>query len=335
MAKVELEGVGSQWSRSDNTYCSPDAKNAGPNQILLLEDIFFKNGTIEAIVTAAEIQPDHVSVDDEPGKLECGLVGRYQSPACYITGGIGGGGVDGYYIAEVAAGRFRVVSPLEDERLCLLHIEQDVTRRLRLVFAGDEISLYDDTEGMSGEPVRRGKTAIVRGGRCGLRADWTESYFDEVKAQSSDSKECFVIAPMGHAGSPIRYRSDRVLQRIILPVLADFGYRAERADQMAFHGEIAQKMIECLKSKQLVVADLTEHNPNVFYELATRHAAGLPCIQLIERGDQLPFDVQGLQIVEIDFSTREGVERAKNRMRDLVAKIDLPIAKTDSANRSS
>ena len=47
----------------------------------------------------------------------------------------------------------------------------------------------------------------------------------------------------------------------------------------------------------LVVADLTDHNPNVFYELAIRHALQLPLVQLIDSAQDLPFDIKAMRTV--------------------------------------
>ena len=52
-------------------------------------------------------------------------------------------------------------------------------------------------------------------------------------------------------------------------------------------------------NNELVIADLTEENPNVFYELALRHSIRRPLVQIIEKGDTIPFDLVNYRTVEV------------------------------------
>ena len=59
-------------------------------------------------------------------------------------------------------------------------------------------------------------------------------------------------------------------------------------------------MFDYLLRARLVVVDLSFHNPNVFYELAIRHAARLPVVQIIRTSDRIPFDVNQMRTIPID-----------------------------------
>lgn len=124
-------------------------------------------------------------------------------------------------------------------------------------------------------------------------------------------KTCFFIAPIGEPGSEIRRRSDRILKYIVAPVVAQCGYTALRADQISEPGLITTRVIQHVIDDPLVIADLTGPNPNVFYELAIRHAVRKPLVQIIRRGEQLPFDVAGMRTVELDHTDLESAEEAK------------------------
>lgn len=131
-------------------------------------------------------------------------------------------------------------------------------------------------------------------------------------------KACFIIAPIGEAESETRKRSDQVLKHVISPAAVECGYTATRADQISEPGIITSQVIQHIVDDPLVIADLTERNPNVFYELAIRHAIRKPLVQLIKKGEQIPFDVAGTRTIHVDHHDLDSVEDAK---KEIVAQI--------------
>src|SRR5215475_2549614 len=103
---------------------------------------------------------------------------------------------------------------------------------------------------------------------------------------------CFVIGPIGAERSPERKHSDLLLHAVIKHVLTadEFGYRVKRADEDADPGMIGDRMISDVINADLVVADLTDLNPNAFYELGIRHSTEKPTIHIARSGTVLPFD---------------------------------------------
>ena len=63
------------------------------------------------------------------------------------------------------------------------------------------------------------------------------------------------------------------------------------------------------------MADLTGHNPNVFYELAVRHAIEKPVIHVIERPWKIPFDVAGFRTIDFDLTDPDSIESAVDQLR--------------------
>jgi len=128
-------------------------------------------------------------------------------------------------------------------------------------------------------------------------------------------KSCFFISRIGRAASPERAFSDKLLRWIIEPALEGLGYeKPVRADHITEPGIITRQIFERLWSDDLVVADLTGGNPNVFYELAVRHVTRKPCVHLIETGGQLPFDVAPSRAIEFAFEV-EAAAVAKELLR--------------------
>jgi hypothetical protein len=70
------------------------------------------------------------------------------------------------------------------------------------------------------------------------------------------------------------------------------GYEVVSPHEIDKPGSITRQVIELLLESELLIADLTEHNANVMYELALRHAWGKPAVPIVEEDDMpLPFDI--------------------------------------------
>lgn len=132
------------------------------------------------------------------------------------------------------------------------------------------------------------------------------------------TKDCFVIAPIGEAESDTRKRSDQILNHVISPAAKECGYKATRADQISEPGMITSQVIQRIVDDPLVIADLTERNPNVFYELAIRHAIRKPLVQIIKKGEQIPFDVAGTRTIHVDHHDLDSVEESK---KEIIAQV--------------
>jgi nucleoside 2-deoxyribosyltransferase len=71
------------------------------------------------------------------------------------------------------------------------------------------------------------------------------------------------------------------------------GIRAERVDEQIFHKEnILERIYGQIDAADLIIADLTGRNPNVFYETGYAHAKGKLCLLLTSRADDIPFDLK-------------------------------------------
>jgi len=126
---------------------------------------------------------------------------------------------------------------------------------------------------------------------------------------------CFVIAPIGERESETRKRSDKVLKHIFRKALAQ-EYEVRRADEIEEPGMITSQVLREVQESELVVADLTGHNPNVLYELAVRHAIEKPIIHVIEpKHSKIPFDIYDFRTIEFDLSDPDSIENAVEDLR--------------------
>ncbi len=84
---------------------------------------------------------------------------------------------------------------------------------------------------------------------------------------------------------------------------------------------ITNQIIDYIINSSLVIADLTDSNPNVFYELAVRHFAKKPCIQMMKSNQQIPFDISGMRIIRFDIDL-EHAESAKKVLSEQIKSIE-------------
>ncbi|BBH14164.1 hypothetical protein [Chromobacterium haemolyticum] len=141
-------------------------------------------------------------------------------------------------------------------------------------------------------------------------------------SKEEKTKVCFVIAPIGPDGSADRVRSDQVLKHIIGPSVRECGYEPIRADHISEPGLITSQVIQHIVEDPLVIADLTGRNPNVFYELALRHAIKKPIVQIIHAAETIPFDVAASRTVHVDHRDLDSVAKAKEEITKQIRHVE-------------
>jgi len=137
-------------------------------------------------------------------------------------------------------------------------------------------------------------------------------------------KTCFIIAPIGPPESSTRKRSDDLIEYIIKPVVEALHYTPIRADKIAESGMIGKQVIQRILKSSLVIVDLTERNPNVFYELAIRHIVRGALVHMIRQGEDLPFDIapmRAIQYPQFDKVGTQLLEDVKNTKEQLEEQI--------------
>ena len=145
---------------------------------------------------------------------------------------------------------------------------------------------------------------------------------NQKRKDDEDEHVVFVISPIGEPDSPERKRADKILRHVIEPIASELGYKAVRSDKISKPGIITSQIINHIINDLLVVADLTGHNPNVFYELAVRHATKKPVIQIIKKGERIPFDVSTTRTIQIDHTDLDSVDEAKKELRKQIKAVE-------------
>jgi hypothetical protein len=107
---------------------------------------------------------------------------------------------------------------------------------------------------------------------------------------------CFVMMPFGSW-------FDRYYQEVYVPAIKDAGLEPIRADELFSTGSVVEQIWEQIGKARVLLADLTNKNPNVFYELGLAHAASKPVVFTAATVEDVPFDLRHLRVIV--YETRE------------------------------
>lgn len=146
-----------------------------------------------------------------------------------------------------------------------------------------------------------------------------------IKLRSEDMRKCFVVSPIGNEGSEVRKRADQIFKYIIAPVCEETGFEPIRVDKLNQPDSITQTIIDYLLKSELVIADITGHNPNAFYEMGYRASTGKPIIHLKCKNEGIPFDIAGIRAFDYDLSDLDSVEEIKSRLIKTIGALSFDV----------
>jgi len=145
---------------------------------------------------------------------------------------------------------------------------------------------------------------------------------DLSEVANSAETVCFYITPIGEEGTEVRRHADMLMRHLVEPAFEKFNIKVIRADRIEKSGLISQQIFEHIVQAKYCVADLSFGNPNAFYELGVRHMTKLPTIQIIRKGDKIPFDVSQGRTIAVDMSDIYTImDRMESAKKELIEHI--------------
>jgi putative methionine-R-sulfoxide reductase with GAF domain len=97
------------------------------------------------------------------------------------------------------------------------------------------------------------------------------------------------------------------------------GMRCEKVDEVSLPIDILRQIYACIQKADIVISEMTDKSPNVFYETGYAHALGKPTILVAQNAGDIPFDLQHFR--HIIYS------------RDRIADLKKELAKTLRSTR--
>ena len=116
---------------------------------------------------------------------------------------------------------------------------------------------------------------------------------------------CFVLMPFRPELLPI-------YEGHIVPACESVGLAVSRADRIFSTRPVMDDILTAVSTARFVIADLTDGNPNVFYEIGLCHALDKDVI-LITQSPHAPFDVNHIRRIEYD-ETAAGLSHLRSSL---------------------
>ena len=119
---------------------------------------------------------------------------------------------------------------------------------------------------------------------------------------------------------PFKKSLESVYKSLIKPAFEGAGFQVLRADDISSQRNILQDIINSIESADLIVADLTGSNQNVYYELGVAHTRGKPAFLIVQNIDDVPFDLRSYRIFKYSMKP-DALEDALARLSDDATRI--------------
>ncbi len=133
-----------------------------------------------------------------------------------------------------------------------------------------------------------------------------------------ERKNCFVIMPFSATESCTEDEWTEIFEHVIKPAVEEsgFNYKCDRAN--LHFGSIIEDILDNLNRSDLVIADITNRNPNVLYELGVRHTLGGPVIVISQNKEDIPFDLIPYIVKIYDWKTQKDRDKLKKEIKEAI-----------------
>jgi len=111
---------------------------------------------------------------------------------------------------------------------------------------------------------------------------------------------------------------DEVYKDVVQEVCKDYEVNVNRADELSGPGLIISDIVREIATSQLIIADITSTNANVYFEVGYSLALQKPTILLAKKRTALPFDVAGFRVLfyEDSIGGKNKLEKGLRRHLD-------------------
>jgi hypothetical protein len=131
---------------------------------------------------------------------------------------------------------------------------------------------------------------------------------------------------------PFKAKLEAVYTRHLKRMAEELGLSMLRADELFSPRPFMEKVWDGICAAQLIVADCTERNPNVFYEIGMAHTVGKKVLLITRSSRDIPSDIQHFDYIQYDYDP-EGVEVLIQKLRTFFSAHFKSAARTDAYDK--
>jgi nucleoside 2-deoxyribosyltransferase len=129
----------------------------------------------------------------------------------------------------------------------------------------------------------------------------------QIGVTMSNKPYCFMIQPFNE-------KFDKLYKDIYKPAIETTECEPYRVDEDDSVANIAERIRKKIRGARICLADITEDNPNVWYEVGFAHAQGKQIVLIAETKDKIPFDMSGEKVIFYDTSSPSDFEDLKENI---------------------
>jgi hypothetical protein len=272
-AWAQLHGIW-RFANTEADYTGPSDRLAPVG--LCLSSIPLRSGSVS-------VQVKLLDTSSSAGRI---IVGYNGSTGNYYSVGLGGHNSAYALVSFTHGGGWQPIAALGAQSQLMANHTYAIEVRL----LGQRISLAVDG-------VRIFQTALpspLQGDQIGLFA-WGNHPVEFKNFQASANQpNIFVVMQFGEP-------YDSLYREVIKPVCTKLGFNAFRGDDVFKPGVILEDIRRGILDSDIIIAEITPVNANVFYELGYAHALEKPTILLANRNtEKLPFDISSYRVIFYD-----------------------------------
>jgi PAS domain S-box-containing protein len=131
-----------------------------------------------------------------------------------------------------------------------------------------------------------------------------------------DKPNQLVSEPYGFLALPAKSKPMAAgVRAVVVEVLRDCGLKPVTAHELMIPADIPAQIASLIWYATVVVADLTDLNPNVMYEVGRAHELRKPLLLLVSEGQSPPFDLAAIRNIEYSL---QDLSSLKNQLGEMI-----------------